>query len=109
MSLPIFQSNNKVLDAVVLSTGRTSSVVDVSEVINFAVHNIFTGTPTGTITIQASNNNIDFATLTTVALAGAAGSDIKNFNDIGYLFVRVIYTFASSTGTLTTYISCKRN
>ena len=108
MDLPIFSINKQIFNAVVLTQDRTSEVIDISELIGFAVHSIWTGTPVGNIIIQASNDGSNFVDIDTQAAGGAAGQDLVNIDRAHYRYVRVFYDFSSSTGTLTTYLSGKR-
>lgn len=105
---PIFALNKKLFDAVAMTANRESETVDISEVTGFAVHSIWTGTPAGNIIVQGSNDGVNFFSLNTQAAGGAASNSIYNVDGAHYRFARVIFTFTSSTGALTVYLSGKR-
>lgn len=71
----------------------------------------WTGTPTGTITIDGSVDGSTFFDLTFDPVlaqpSGAAGGYLVNVSVEGFGWIRVSYTNASGTGTLTVKISGK--
>jgi len=106
---PIFILNTQISNAVSLGSSFNSSTVDISEVIGYAVQLTYTGTPTGSLTINASNDGTNFFTVATVTLTGSAGTNVQNFTQAHYKYVRISYTFTSGAGTLTAYVSGKRS
>ena len=74
--------------------------------LHFSFQIKWTGTPTGTLKLQMSND-ID-ATVTdwedipgsSVAIAGAAGQQVYNYSNAPFRWVRVVYTATSGSGTL---------
>jgi hypothetical protein len=106
--LPLFQINKRLFNAEVMDEDLTSEVIDISELIGFAVHSIWTGTPAGNIIVQASNDGSNFVNIDTQAAGGAAGQDLVNIDRAHYRYVRVFYDFTSSTGALSVYLSGKR-
>lgn len=105
---PIFAMNHKIINSQAMTADILSPVIDISEVIGFAVHSIWTGTPAGNIIIQGSNDGINFFPIDTQAAGGAAGNDLVNVERAHYRYVQVFYDFTSSTGSLSTYLSGKR-
>lgn len=105
---PIFSFNKRLFTDVAMTANRESEVVDISEVTGFCVHSYWTGTPAGNIVVQGSNDGINFTTVDTQAAGGAAGSKLVNVAGAHYRYVKVIYTFTSSTGVLNCYISGKQ-
>lgn len=99
--------NKKVVDGVTIATFTASDSVDISTASGYSVQFIWTGTPTGTLSIKASNDNSSFSTVATVLTGGAAGNSITNIEKAHYPFVRVEYTHTSGAGTLTVYVSGK--
>lgn len=84
----------------------------------FAIQAVWSGTPTGTLRLQAScdrgtegnvDNVVNWSNIasTDVALAGAAGGQLWNIDGAGYRWVRVQYVRTSGTGTLNARISVK--
>ena len=106
--LPVFLGNNKIFDANTMTSTLTSATQDIAEAGGYCSHSIFTGTPTGTLTVEASNDGVNFSIVHTLALTGSAGQDLYNADKPHYRYVRVKYTFSSGTGSLTTYFSSKR-
>lgn len=104
---PIFLKNETVLSSVLMTADRTSSSVDIGECVGFAVHCIWTGTPAGTIKIQGSNDGTNFADIDSQAAGGGAGQKMFNLSNQMYKYARVVYTFTSSTGSLTAHMSLK--
>lgn len=119
------QIYNKKLDTnVPLNANYTSPFAQVDQIYTYAVQAVITGTPTGTISLQASNdptlsllfNNV-LTTLppgkgpsnwTTIAnstfTVTTAGIEFWNVNYTGYNYIRVAYTDTSggtSTATMT--------
>lgn len=104
--IPILKFNNKTHSAVAMTGNIAGVSVELFSALNIAVHSIVTGTPTGTLIIEGSNDNSTFTTITSHALAGAATS----FMDLyvaGYCYIQARYAFTSGTGTLTVTISGK--
>lgn len=99
--------NNKLVDSVTIATFTASSSVNISSVSGYSVHMIWTGTPTGTLSIKGSNDNSNFPLVTSVSTGGTAGQSLTNIEKAHYNFVRVEYTHSSGTGDLTVYISGK--
>lgn len=99
----------------------TSNPVEVMNQDNVGIQLNWTGTPTGAFTFQVSNDyaqdsfgnvqNVgNWITLpVTPAIAAAGSGDVAfvDLNQTGALYVRVVYTRASGTGTLNGYISAK--
>jgi hypothetical protein len=80
----------------------------------YSVHVVWTGTPTGTVKLQGSNNAMDDNVFngelstavwtdisgTSVSMGGVAGSQLWNVAGAYYEAVRVVYTFAAGAGTM---------
>lgn len=92
----------------------TSSNIYLDQIFTCSIQAVWTGTPTGTIKVQVSNDvgptpeynpNGTITTWTDVtgssqSIAGAAGNFWWNLNDIGARWARLVYTRTSGTGTL---------
>lgn len=98
----------KIVDAQAM-TGNINVPLSVDQVYMGAVHSIWSGTPTGTLKLQASCDNVDEPSQVTnwedisgasTAIAGASGSALWNVVNIGYKWLRLSYVFSSGTGTL---------
>jgi hypothetical protein len=101
---------NKALAAMNLAANATSEVIDVRHLALLAVAMIWTGTPTGTVKLQGSVDNINWFDLGTFsqALAGAAGSKLWEVVDVTVAYVRLSYASTSGTGSLTPKVNGKR-
>jgi len=101
----------------------TSAAVNVQYLDNIAFQAIFTGTPTGTFSVQVSLDHqenfvgtgvVTPGTWTNLTLSpvpaatGAAGSVVIDLNQISAPWVRLVYTPTSGTGTLNAYVSGKQ-
>lgn len=85
----------------------TSSWVDVQPNSMFFIQVKYTGSPVGTLVLQASNDKVVASTMddtttynSTIAVSGP-GNDAWNVDGIGFQWVRVVYTRTSGSGTLT--------
>jgi hypothetical protein len=105
----------------ILTLSGTSMAVDIQSdevwlghICNFSIQLVFTGTPTGSLKLQCSNDegaietNIPNATITNwTDIAGstqaisAAGNHTWNVQNCGYRWVRFVYTATSGSGTIT--------
>lgn len=91
-----------------LTASLTSDVCDVRTEVVYSVQASWSGTPTGTLKLQLSN---DATTWTDgpspQTLSGAAGSYLWDTVQTGVGYVRLAYTFTSGTGTLSAVFGCK--
>ncbi len=94
----------------------TSNGIDVSQIYAYSMHGIWTAGGTGSIVIQASNDNVPDAIATnqgsgvvnwtpiasgTMAVSGS-GASLLNFDGIGYHWVRAQFVASGGTaGTMT--------
>lgn len=113
-------NNENLLDdsgAVSLGADATLKPVWLGYVVNSAIQLVFTGSPTGTFKLQGSN---DAGSITSAADAqqysgvtnwtdvadsefavSAAGDVMWDMQNIGFAWVRVVYTRSSGTGSIT--------
>lgn len=105
-----------------MSGNITSTVTNIEFLDNIGIQLVFTGTPTGTFAVQLSIDHaqnqqgvvsvagtwtpITFSS--TPAATGAAGSIYLDLNQLSAPWMRVVYTFGSSVGTLNSFISAKQ-
>lgn len=84
-----------------------SNIIDVSKMDNIGLQVDWTGTPTGTFSVQASNNGTTFhAVVFNPVLAqpsGSAGGYVVDINQYPWKYIMLQYTNASGAGTLTVY------
>lgn len=112
--------NENLLDAsgaVSLASNQTLKPVYLGHILNYSIQLVFTGSPTGTFKLQASNDpgrpsgasdtevQIGLSNWTDIAdstqAISAAGDHTWTVENAGYSWVRVVYTFASGSGSLT--------
>lgn len=95
-----------------------SSLIHLDQNYGFSIQCIFTGTPTGTLKIQGSNDvgydsngggvvNWSDIAGATIALTGAAGSGMFNLDATYYKWARLFYTRVAGSGTLTARLNSK--
>lgn len=84
-----------------------SQIIDLSRLDVLGLEVTFTGTPTGTLSVMASNSGINFYSLTfDPALTQPTGSGlgyVVNIAKYSFKYVMLQYTNSSGTGTLTVY------
>ncbi len=107
-ALPLFILNKQLFTNTVMTSTLTSEIVDLAETLGYAIHAIWTGTPTGTLSIQGSNDGVNFVQIDSIATGGTAGQHLLNVEKHHDRYVKIVYTFSSSTGVLNLYISGKR-
>jgi hypothetical protein len=107
------------LDGTDMADPIASQPVWLGHILNYSIQAVFTGAPTGSFKIQASNdpgrpnigketpdpaayavNNWTDLTDLTVAIV-AAGDIMWNVQNAGYRWIRLVYTPSGGTGTIT--------
>jgi len=104
-------------------TSLTSEITSIQGVDNIAYQFVFTGTPTGTFTIEvsadyapgtgpnsepANSGHWDTLPITPALVAvGADGSVFVDLNQMGAPYIRAVYTKTSGTGSLNIFITAK--
>ena len=99
-----------VITAGSMAGSLTSSTTNVAYTDNVGYHCVWTGTPTGTITVEASIDGTNWDSLTlspTISTGGAASSTLISLNQLPYELVRLKYTRTSGTGTLNVVVMTK--
>lgn len=116
--------NKQIISAQPLNVSSNSDYMELKNIYMYCITAIITGTPTGTLKLQASNDpetnttvpnstappvnwvDIDDSTFTVTS----AGNNMWNVREVAYNYVRVVYTDASggaSTATMKIIINCK--
>ena len=121
--------NKQIATTVPMNANYNSPYTPLKNIYTYSMAAIVTGTPTGTIKLQASNDpetndtqtnstglspavgpsNWADITGSTFSLV-AAGETMWNVNAVGYNYVRVVYTDTSggtSTATMNLIVNCK--
>ena len=82
----------------------TSPSTFVANLDNVGAQVVFTGTPTGTLSVNVSNDDMDYDSLTfDPALTQPTGAPLKyaiDLNQLPWPYLKFSYTNASGTGTL---------
>lgn len=111
--------NDVILNAQSMGASINSPAIWCGHAYVGALQLVWTGTPVGDFTVQASNNNTqptnpptdpsNWTTLSssTVAAGGAGGDFIYQLDVLGYLWVRVVFTRTSGSGALTLIANMK--
>lgn len=114
--------NQTIATATALNANSNSAYVPLRSIYMYSIAAIITGTPTGTVKLQASNDpeTNDTQTNATSGVAPAvgpsnwvditdslftvttAGESMWNVRDVGYNYVRVVYTDASAGASTAT-------
>lgn len=102
------QFNKHVIDSGDMSGNLDSGLIDLSNVLGYAVQAVWSGAPVGNIVIEGSNDGINFKTISTTAAGGSSGSILSNNDGIHYVYLKVIFTFTSGSGTLDVNVSGKK-
>lgn len=115
-------SNKIISNAVDASVNQTSGAYYLKNVFGIAIQALFTGSPVGSILLQGSCDNgseepdeaatgdgvVNWNTIiNSPQNVTGAGLVTWNFNGVFYKWIRVVYTAASGTGTLTITVNTK--
>ena len=91
-----------------MSGNVTSSAVQLDYTVGYSIQAAFTGTPSGSLKLQASVDGTNYSDITdTSTTIAAAGSFLWNVADPNYDYVRLVYTRTGSTGVLSATIFSK--
>lgn len=111
MSKNVLNSRQIMTNGDMSQTSISSDVINVLYLDNIGLQIEWTGTATGTITVQASIDGTTYYALTfDPALAQPAGSAsgyLVSLNQLPYKYFKVVYTKSSGTGTMNVYCSIK--
>lgn len=97
----------KIIDASSMGSSIDGEAIDVGTLKNWSCHFIWTGTPTGSVSVQSSPNGTNWVTISgsQQTTQGNSGSHLINFSGNGYRYIRPVYTYSSGSGSLTAYIT----
>lgn len=93
------------------SSNITSNALDLGDLQVFSIHANFTGaTLAGTLALEASNDNTDFAAISGASqVVASAASHVFNVVNAAYRYVRLTWTQTGGTGNLTVKALIKEN
>jgi len=95
-------ANDPLITNQILNASFNSQAISLNQIFGYAIQGVITGTPTGTVSLQASNdpNSIsptNWSTITgTSQSVAAAGTFFYNVADVEYTWMRLVYTDGSS-------------
>lgn len=114
LNLPTFIAATPTIASTTMTANLVSTAFQINNSTTFAMQFIWTGTPTGTLTVWGSLDGINYnISLGTHAISGAGGTytlDLPSTAGIQTTagWVQGTYTFTSGTGVLTTVTGAKK-
>lgn len=117
MSEPIHVSNSAIVTNGNMTTTINSIPTNIDAVISYSVQAVMTGSPTGTIILQASLDVITDSTSTITNWTpitdsevniNSAGTYMVNYEFPSYSWVRLVYTPSGGSGTLNARLNTKK-
>lgn len=117
MSEPVHLLNDPIVVNGDMSGNINSSPTNLNECVSYSIQAVMTGSPTGTIELQASNDNVkssaeapvNWTTITeSEADITAAGTYMVNVELPSYSWVRLVYTRTGGNGSMNARINAKR-
>lgn len=112
-------TNKLIFNAADASVTQTSAAFSVNQVFGYSAQFVFTGSPVGTLKIQYSDDPGSLApgdamnvtnwtdvdnSSESVTMSGTAG---YNVYDVGYNWIRFVYTASSGSGTISGRVNMK--
>lgn len=100
-----------------MSSTITSLPINIDEAVNYSIQAVMTGSPVGTIQIQASNDILlssgtvpqNWTTIpTSTSSITSSGTYLINVEFPAYSWVQLLYTAISGSGTMVANINAKR-
>ncbi len=108
---PVHVSNQQIVTNGDMSGNITSLSTNIDEVVSYCVQATFTGSPVGSIKVQASNDPtlLGYGDVTeSIASVTGAGTYILNVEFPSYSYVQLVYTSSSGSGTMNAKLNTKR-
>lgn len=105
--MPILIINERVIDTTSMGATIIGTSKDLGESNGFAAHFIWSGSPVGSVQVEASNDGTNFIAVNTQATGGSSGQHLYNQELCRWKYVRLSYSRTSGTGTLDAYLSAK--
>lgn len=101
---------HQVVTAGDMSSDVTSDPTNIENLDHIAYQAVWTGTPTGSVTIEGTVDGDTWTTITldtTISAAGSADDALIVLNNLPFVSIRLKYTASSGSGTLNVNISGK--
>ena len=101
-------NENTLVSAADMGADITSRSQVLPHIFGYCIQAVWTGSPVGVMTLEASNDGVIWSTVdgSTEAISGA-GDGIYHVTDVFYAAVRLKYARTSGTGTLNASINLK--
>lgn len=93
--------NDKVMDTVRLNNSVSSSVSSLQG--SYSIQLDITGSPVGTLELQASNDQNVYSTMSTQTVNGTLNRLYYIYHP-AYKFMKLVYTYTSGDGYITAYV-----
>lgn len=108
LTLETFKTASPLIPSSLMTESLFSTPFPVTTTNQFLIEAIWTGTPTGIITVAGSHDGINFnIPMFTVSTLGVANNLAYDTFGTSVMWVRIEYAFASGTGTLVCSASSK--
>lgn len=89
-------------------TDLVSNPLDIEFLTQVGVQAVYTGSPVGTFTLEASMDNNTYTTISGSSVSiTTSGSLIQNYPNLAYRYIRARYHKTSGTGALTVTFGAK--
>src|SRR5271165_1016330 len=94
--------NNSFVVTAINAAPMTSNIVttgnqNIDTVDRYSVQFTWTGSPSGSVTVAGSNDNVNYTQITSQDCGGAPGGFLLNVDNPAYDWVQVGYTFTSGS------------
>lgn len=108
--MAIVFGSNKLVESGNMNATIVSDPINLTTKEGLCVHAVYTGSPVGVLSLEASIDGLTYETIynTTTAIS-AAGSQMFNVGPVFYPLLRLRYAFTSGTGTLNVLFSTKED
>lgn len=107
-SLATYETSSPTTPSSTMTQNLFSTSFPIENATQFLAQAFWTGTPTGTISVVGSQNNVTFnIPIYSIATAGSAGSLSYDLYGTSINWIRLEYAFSGGTGTLTCSASTK--
>ncbi len=101
-ALPTYETSSPTTPSSAMTQDLFSQSFAITTANQFLAEAIWTGSPTGTIAVMGSLDNINFTIpIYSIATGGSAGSLDYDLFGTSVQWIQITYTFTSGSGTLT--------
>lgn len=90
-----------------LAADATSSVVRMDQFEAFSIQSVVSGAPTGTLSVEVSNDNTNWSQADSVALSGGPINWAWVSREYPFKYLRLSYVRTSGTGSISAFVRGK--